>query len=190
MKKIALFIIILFTGFNGLAQEKEQNPLTKANLKLNILSIFVQTINLSFEHEIARRQSLQLNVLGIANFDYTSFLPILEPFKEKLDEENNEYTGYAITPEYRLYLGQSNELTGVYFSPFFRYFSYEVKGKLKVESTGVGLLTGYQAVLGHKAVVDVFLGTGFNEYKLDYGNFEDTASKSHIRFGFNLGFAF
>lgn len=190
MKKVALFIIILFTGVNSLAQQKEQSTLTKANVKLNILSIFVQTFNLSFEHEIAHRQSLQLNILKIADVDFTSFLPLEESFKDKLDEEKNEYTGYAITPEYRLYLGHNNELTGIYISPFFRYFSYEVINKLKVEGIGFGLLTGYQAVLGHKVVVDVFLGTGFNEYKLDYGYLEDTASKSQIRFGFNLGFAF
>lgn len=96
-----------------------------------------------------------------------------------------------MTPEYRLYISRDHELTGLYVSPFLRYLNYEIKGPpnyyYTLTSTGAGFLTGYQSIIGHQVVIDVYLGLGVNEYKIDYGQFEETDSKNQVRFGFNLG---
>lgn len=192
IKKYTVLLIALI-GFHATAQE-QTHKLTTKNIKVNFLSLFIQTVSLSYEHQINPNHSLQLNTLAIINFDLTAYLPIKDNYLTKLSDEKNTYLGYAFTPAYRLYFGRDYELTGLYVSPFLRYLNYEIIGPsiydYKIISTGYGLLTGYQSIIGHQVVVDVYLGLGVNEYKIDYNQFEETVNKNQIRFGFNLGWAF
>ncbi|GAA4401389.1 hypothetical protein GCM10023187_15530 [Nibrella viscosa] len=121
-------------------------------LKANLISPFFRTANISFEKVINQDRSLQVG------FYYTG-----------LRYKNTRFSGYGITPEYRMYLSidQKDAPHGFYLAPFLRYQQFSlnqvdtgVGGSLT--TYGGGVTGGYQALFSDRITLDAFLGPSYN----------------------------
>ena len=162
-------------------------------LKVNILSPLAKTGSFFYEHQVSGHQSVQLGGLFTAwSFDDTKI------------------TGFALTPEYRVYLSESKPaLEGFYFGPFVRYQnltltvaedypstggSSTVEGKASLNTYGGGVVAGYQCLFKKRFTLDAFLGPSYNGGSLkvtagdasqtfDAGTFTGFGLRSGITFG-------
>jgi hypothetical protein len=178
MKHAILTIgIICLMAFNVLAQENA--------LKLNPLSIFAATGNVSYERAISSKQSFQLGV----HYSGIKFSSI-------------KYTGYGITPEFRFYLGQE-VMNSFYVAPFARYQSFtiaevETDSKATLTIMGGGVLLGRQWILGESFTIDLFMGPKYSStnFKVSNGDVDDFKNAKKLfdgmglRSGFTIGFTF
>jgi hypothetical protein len=160
--------------------------------KVNMFSPIVKTGSFFFEHQLNEKASLQLGVF------YTGFKVV-----------DTKFSGYGITPEYRLYPSE-NAISGFYVAPFVRYqsFSLEVKdgymnddgvtedAKATFSSFGGGIVVGRQWLFGEFITFDMFIGPQLNGGSLkvksgDENDFElGSFSGFGIRLGVTLGVAF
>jgi hypothetical protein len=118
--------------------------------------------------------------------------------------------GFALTPEYRLYLSESKPaLKGFYLGPFLRYQNLTltaqeeyagidgggtVEGKASLNAFGGGMVAGYQFLFKKRFTLDAFLGPSYNGGSLkvtsgdasqtfDAGAFSGFGVRSGITFG-------
>jgi hypothetical protein len=162
------------------AQEYPKNA-----FKMNPLSLIVLTGNVAYERAVADNQSVQLGVF----FTGATLFEI-------------KYSGWGITPEYRIYVaGNKQVLNGVYIGPFLRYRNFHLRerdgdSEAEYSSVGGGLVLGMEKTLASRFVLDLFLGPQFTAptFKHRTGN-EDferygLARTVGLRTGITLGFAF
>lgn len=177
-------------------------------LKLNVAALALKNISVQYERILTRRSSVALGL----RYAPEATLPLASLVKKAvLDEpgtdksaastiENATLANFAITPEYRLYLGKGYG-QGFYIAPFYRYAVYDVKkmnvgygdgmsknidlGGTFTTNTG-GILFGVQWYLAQCLKLDLWiLGPAYGTGK---GNIEGissvnftTADKEDIR---------
>lgn len=183
MKKVFLALIATASLFAANAQYAGQTT-SKSAIKINPLSLFVLTPNVSYEKAVGEKQSFQLGAF------YSGFTI-----------SDLKYSGVGVTPEYRFYLGQSGEaLKGLYVAPFVRYQNFkfedkETKDKATFSSFGGGAILGWQGVGRGGFVTNVFAGPSYNAGNIKTNSSEDAFDIKGgikgfgIRLGVNIGFA-
>jgi hypothetical protein len=181
MKKLIVAACILFAALGSKAQDVSPQQA----VKINPLSLFLITGNVSYEHKTADNQSFQVGV-----------------FYSGVSLSGLKYSGLGITPEYRFYFaGHKQALDGVYAAPFLRYQSFTLKEKSTLDkanysSFGGGALIGWEKASRSGFVIDLFVGPAFNAGKFkndaDEDEFDITSGIDGfgIRAGIALGFAF
>lgn len=182
MKK--LFTCVLL--FAVIAGAKAQDESKQNAIKINPLSLFLATGNVSYERAVSENSSVQLGI-----------------FYSGVNISGLKYSGLGITPEYRFYVaGRRQALNGMYVAPFLRYQNFSLKDKdsgdeASFSSFGGGALLGWEKTWGSGFVLDLFAGPSYNSGKVksDSGNedqFDVSAGISGfgVRTGITLGFAF
>lgn len=177
MKKL-LIVALIFSSASAFAQQNA--------IKVNILSPVVKTINVSFEHAISEKGSLQLG------FFYTG-----------IKVSDIKYSGFGITPEYRIYLSESPAPEGFYVAPYARYQKLTLSttvndSKADFSAIGGGLVIGKQWIFSERVTLDIFLGPNYSSgtVKVTSGSEDEFNSLSGgfdgfgIRTGITLGIAF
>ena len=180
MKKI-LFLTAFVAAVSGI---QAQNTHSNA-IKLNPLSLIFSTGNIAYERAIAPNQSIQLGA-----------------FYSGVSLSGLKYSGWGVTPEYRIYFAGAKEaLNGVYVGPFVRYQSFNLTDKASSTATtyssiGGGAILGWQKAWNSGFVLDLFAGPSYNS-----GKFKNSSDESMfnvkggingfgVRTGITLGFAF
>ncbi|MBO9203426.1 MULTISPECIES: DUF3575 domain-containing protein [Niastella] len=182
MKKVVL-VMSLAVGFCiAKAQDGGSNA-----IKINPLSLFLATGNVSFERAITENQTFQLGM-----------------FYSGVKISDLKYSGFGITPEYRFYVaGHREAMNGVYVAPFLRYQNFKVKDtdtkdKVTFSSFGGGGLVGWEKSWDSGFLLDLFIGPSYNSGKVkeEGGANEDNFKISGgidgftLRTGLTLGFRF
>ncbi|MEZ4605216.1 MAG: DUF3575 domain-containing protein [Bacteroidales bacterium] len=145
MKKATLFAVLGLLLSTGLMAQK------KSNIKTDLLSPIIRTYVLKFETAISENSSIQVGAL------YTNFL---------LGSDAGDFSGFAVTPEFRYYLSETPAPNGTYIAPNVRYMKHTVTdlngdtGSLS--SLGFGLNLGKQLVAKDIFVVDAWFGPTYN----------------------------
>ncbi len=169
--------------------EKKEFP--KRIIKLNPFSVFVDVVNLSYEVKTKEQQSFNLNTIFILGLDLTRELGINQYELTSSDT----YSGFVLSPEYRFYFGNSEELKGTYTSPFYNLLIYNVSNKhasneISVMGHAIGILFGYQAMIRHRVALDFNIGLGRRMQTIDYKIGSDHRSDLIYKIGVNIGVAF
>jgi len=150
MKKLLLAAALLAGSASAASA---QNTVVKAN----IFSPLVKTGSFFVEHAVGKHHSIQLGGL------FT-----------KWSAGDTNLSGFALTPEYRLYLSDSKPaLQGFYVGPFLRYQNLTLSqdyvstgGGGKAEATlstyGGGVVVGHQWLFKQRFSLDTFLGPSYN----------------------------
>lgn len=178
MKK--LFLVLAFIVFTVASVKAQSNA-----IKVNPLSAFLATINLSYETKLSDQSTAQLGV-----------------FYSGVSFGSTRYTGIGITPEYRMYVGGGEALDGLYVAPFLRYQNFTIKetetdSKGSLSTFGGGVILGRQWILGEAFTLDLFIGPSYSagDVSVDAGD-EDTFENTGffngvgVRWGVTLGYAF
>jgi uncharacterized protein DUF3575 len=180
MKKVlaiaGLFVIVT----SATAQNTKQNA-----IKLNPLSLALMTGNVAYERAINHNQSIQIG-----------------GFYSGVSVGGLKYSGWGITPEYRIYFAGAKEaLNGVYAAPFVRYQSFTLTEKesqmeTSFTSMGGGATIGWQKMWKSGFTLDIFAGPAYNAGKFKNESDEDSFNLSFgmngfgVRTGLTLGFGF
>jgi len=189
MKKlVTLFLTFaMFLVFSGITDAQKKNA-----VKINIFSPIVKTFSGFYERALSDGASAQLG------FFYTGY-----------KVEDTKFSGWGLTPEFRLYPGKKEDLAGFYLAPFFRYSSFsletptvdpqtlqEIDGKATLSTIGGGLLIGGQFLFGDIVTLDLYIGPkyGSSDIKIDAGQEDDFSLGSFdgfgVRGGLTIGIAF
>jgi hypothetical protein len=180
MKKVVLITAFVAAVFGAHAQQANQNA-----VKINPLSLFLATGNVSYERAVKENQTFQIGLF------YTG-----------VGLSDLKYSGLGITPEYRFYVaGHKQAMNGVYVAPFARYQNFKIKDKstndkVSYSSIGGGALLGWEKTWNSGFVLDIFLGPSINSGKIkDNVDEEDWDISGGIdgftlRTGITLGFSF
>ena len=156
-------------------------------IKVNFLSPILKVGNFQFEHALNEKSSIQLGVFF---------------GKIKVSDSDVSFTGFGVTPEYRMYLGDDAAPAGFFVAPFVRYRSFKIKDdEFGDEGTitllGGGLLVGRQWLFSEKVTFELFLGPQYSggnaKVTSGQGNFDDDIGIFDgfgLRAGVSLGFAF
>ena len=181
MKK--LFVIACLVLSAG-ALKAQEGSFQQA-VKINPLSLFLLTGNVSYERAVTDNQTFQIG-----------------GFYSGVSVGGLKYSGLGITPEYRFYFGGKKEaMNGVYAAPFLRYQSFTFKDKTtedqaKFSSFGGGATIGWEKTWNSGFVLDLFIGPSYNAGKFKNESDEDAFDVSSgvngfgVRTGIALGFAF
>jgi hypothetical protein len=184
MKK-ALLMSALFAAALSVKTFAQGGSLHQNAIKLNPLSLIFATGNISYERAVNENQSFQIG-------GYYSGLSI----------GGLKYSGFGVTPEYRIYFGGAKQaLNGVYVGPFVRYQSFKLTDKETTDKTtftsfGGGAILGWEKSWNSGFVLDLFAGPGYNAGKFkndsDDNEFDLKAGINGfgVRTGITLGFAF
>jgi len=175
----SILIAFLCLIFNTSWAQTERTDI----LKINPLSGIFETGSVFYEHKIDNKHSWQL---GLAYVGYTS--------------TDIQYSGWIVTPEYRIYLHQK-ALSGIYIGPFLRYQNFNLTNSDNAtgnySSFGGGVVIGHQWVYRKGFVLDLFAGPAYNGGKTKYYNGLATFSGPGfgidgvgLRAGLSLGFGF
>lgn len=176
MKKL-LVIAAIFSSASAFAQQNA--------VKVNILSPIFSTINVSFEHALSETGSLQLG------FYYTG-----------ASVGDTKFSGFGITPEYRIYLSETPAIEGFYLAPYARYQSYTLStdiddSEATFSAFGGGVVIGKQWVFKERVTLDLFLGPNYSSGKVEVKTGSEDSfdiggafDGFGIRTGLTLGIAF
>lgn len=176
MKKIkyAIAICIAMGIYNVSVAQK-----TKSNLvKVNLAGLALGNYGLQYERVLNKRWSFALGY----RFQPKSKLPLTGLISSGNNAEADEainsvrLSNYAITPEFRFYLGKKGYGRGFYFAPFYRLASFSATGvnvdytsstpggtpgsidlQGTIKGNSVGLLMGSQWKLGKSVALDWFI---------------------------------
>jgi hypothetical protein len=180
MKKyIPICAFLLLSGLLGSHQGYGQSNA----VKVNILAPVVRTFSISYERKVSETGSAQLA------FFYTGY-----------SVSNTKFSGYGLTPEYRVYLSEAGAINGFYVAPFLRYTNFNLKDETSnddatLSAFGGGVLIGRQWVFKERVTLDLFLGPKYMSSTLS-GNSSNSSFKTDafegfgIRTGITLGVAF
>jgi hypothetical protein len=162
MKKI-FFVIAFLLTVSVFAQEN--------NIKLGIGGIAMGDYSLSYERLITPKSTINAN-FGYLNLEWGA-LPVVSLSDISSDVKLNQIkSGLHSSIDYRFYAGKKDNLRGIYFAPYVRYWDYkfvmddEIDGTIfdintKVWSIGLGFQMGYQWLVSDKISIDwYFLGFG------------------------------
>jgi hypothetical protein len=181
MKKL-IVVACLFLSAGAI---KAQEGSFQQAIKINPLSLFLLTGNVSYERAVADNQSVQIGM-----------------FYSGMSISDIKYSGLGITPEYRFYFaGHKEAMNGVYAAPFLRYQSFTFKdkestNKANYSSFGGGATIGWEKTWDSGFVLDIFAGPSYNAGKFkneaDEDDFDITSGVNGfgVRTGIVLGFAF
>lgn len=182
MKKFLLLAAVMF----ALLSVSELNAQKKNLIKVNFISPILRTANFQFEHGF-EKSSMQLG------FYYTGY---------KISD--TKFTGFAITPEYRMYFSSTKTAPeGFFLAPFVRYQNYSLKTtdagmeeKATLSSFRPGLCVGYQFIFSDIVSFEMFMGPSYSVTTLDVetgdeGSFSyDAFDGFGVRAGMTIGVAF
>jgi hypothetical protein len=181
MKNFLIIVAFLAVVSGVKAQEAGRSNA----IKLNPLSLIFATGNISYEKAVSSNKSFQLGAF------YSSF-----------GLSDLKYSGFGITPEFRLYFaGRKEALNGVYVAPFARYQNFSLSQKSSDNKTtfstiGGGATLGWQKMWGSGFVLDLFAGPSYssakfkNESDQDEFNVKGGLTGFGVRTGLTLGFGF
>lgn len=172
-KRILIFSLASALSISVFSQDKRNN------LKINIFSPILKTLNLQFERKLKEDQSFQLGAF------YTGY-----------SNGGTTLSGFGLTPEYRLYL-TNVVFNGVYIAPFARYQSFTLtddqNDKGTLSTFGGGLILGRQWLFKDKITLDIFIGPTYNSGSVkvtsggnnfDVGSFDGFGVRAGVCFGF------
>lgn len=151
-------------------------------IKANIFSPILRTGSFFYEQAVNENSSLQLG------FFYTGI---------KIDE--TRFSGFGITPEYRLYLSESKDvLNGFYVGPFLRYQNFKLEDELsndeaKLTTFGGGVLVGHQWIFKERFSLDTFIGPSYFGGSIEVegdADEEDFSADIFNGFGVRIGVTF
>lgn len=184
MKKplLLFFVFALFSNSSIFAQKQNL-------IKVNFLSPVVKTFNFQYEHAISEKKSLQLGIF------YTGY-----------STSGTSFSGFGITPEFRMYLAAGKIAPeGFYLAPFIRYQSFTLKAtedfsgteaKATMSAFRPGFIVGYQWLFSDIVSLEFFLGPSysFSSLKVTSGTESDFSTGIFdgfgLRSGLSLGIAF
>jgi hypothetical protein len=165
-----LFLILFFVQPEANAQRKTeprkpQRTVVESTpqnvLKINPLSLFTLTTNVSYERVINSQMSGQLG------FFYTF---------PSVTIANTQFRGFGITPEFRYYFAAIEAPKGFYVASFLRYQRFtltydnpessQYNGEAIFRATGVGATVGGQWLFGNGFTVDAFFGLAANSFNI------------------------
>ena len=168
MKKALLLPALLLAG----AAHAQTNA-----LKVDIFQPIINTLAVSFEHKLSETSSFQLGVSGTFGYkddNYNSFSSY-----SGSSYNRRSTSGFALTPEYRLYLSEKHPaLEGFYVAPFLRYQYLSQTGAYSVynptglplqvkqydaslSAFGLGVTVGRHWIFKRRFSLDVFTGPGY-----------------------------
>lgn len=169
MKKALLLPALLLAG----AAHAQTNA-----LKVDIFQPIINTLAVSFEHKLSETSSFQLGVSGTFGYKDDSY----GGFNSYNGSGYNgrSTSGFALTPEYRLYLSEKHPaLEGFYVAPFLRYQYLSQTGEYSVynpttglssqakqydaslSAFGLGVTVGRHWIFKRRFSLDVFTGPGY-----------------------------
>lgn len=181
MRKV--FFAVLFLTTITIANGQVKNA-----IKFNIFSPVVRTGSFFYERILSESSSLNFGFL------FT-----------KASVGDTDFKGWAFTPEYRFYLGETAAPHGFYVAPYLRYQSftltdedsYEMEySKAEMTGFGGGLLVGRQWLFKERVTFDLFIGPSYTkaDMKVKSGDENDFETGSWdgfgVRAGVTLGIAF
>ncbi|WP_017730666.1 DUF3575 domain-containing protein [Nafulsella turpanensis] len=189
MKRI---LAVAFLLGCGIFMSGELQAQVRSNVvKFNPLSLAVGTFNFSYERVLNDSKAVQLGVY------FTS-----------IGTDALKYSGYGITPEYRLYLSESKGAPeGWHVTPFLRYSSFNLSTSAEgmeesatMTTFGGGVVAGHQWLFGQsdRVTLDMYIGPKYDKASFKY---EGSAGEEDfdlngglsgfwIRGGLTLGVAF
>jgi len=138
-------------------------------LKVDIFQPIINTAALSFEHKLSETSSFQLGLSGTFGYKDGAYYS---------GYSGPSTSGFAITPEYRLYLSEKHAaLEGFYVAPFARYQylsqtgdyypnnpsgpSYGQQFEASLSAFGLGVTVGRHWIFKRRFSLDIFLGPGY-----------------------------
>jgi hypothetical protein len=177
MKKITLLVLSMLMLSAGLHAQKMNA------VKTDLFSAFLRTGVIKYERAFNENLSAQLG------FFYTGYSP---------GDSDAKLSGWAITPEFRLYLSDTPAPAGFYLAPNFRYMKQTAEDEMTNEtasltSLGLAINLGKQWIFKDIVVVDAWLGPAYNFRTLDDPSGEvdvEGADGFGIRLGVAIGIAF
>lgn len=181
MKKLFVSAMLIAVCFSASAQSEMR---TNA-IKLNPLSLAFLTGNISYEKAVSKTSSVQLGV-----------------FYSGVNFSGLKYSGFGLTPEYRIYFGGGKQaLNGVYAAPFVRYQNFtledtEIDNKTTFTTIGGGATIGWQKMWNSGFVLNLFAGPSYNSAKFKNESDEEEFDIKGgftgfgIRTGLTIGFGF
>jgi len=179
MKKITVLILFTLFMFSAVVNAQKSNL-----IKTSLTSPFLKTYVIAYERVVNENVGAQLG------FYYTG--------ASTLDVQ---FSGFAITPEFRYYLSEEKAApNGAFIAPFFRYQSFTLEDQENIASanfTGIGggLLIGIQRVFKETISLSAFIGPSYISPSVEYndpGNefFDKGSGGFWARAGVNIGIAF
>lgn len=108
-------------------------------VKLNLLALGVTNVSLQYERVLGEKTSV---ALGGSFLIPTSAGAVTGGLDESFTDVS--FSGFAFTPEFRLYLGKKEAPRGFYIAPYLRYSSYTLKSNTTfnyVDATTFGTVT-------------------------------------------------
>ena len=170
MKKALLLPALLLAG----AAHAQTNA-----LKVDIFQPIINTLAVSFEHKLSETSSFQLGVSGTFGYKDDSYVGFSSYGGSSYDRRST--SGFALTPEYRLYLSEKHPaLRGFYVAPFLRYQYLSQTGEYSVydpttgfssqakqydaslSAFGLGVTVGRHWIFKQRFSLDVFTGPSYN----------------------------
>ena len=179
MKKLTILLVFILASFITYSQSNA--------VKLNPLSLFVATGNLSYERVVSEKGSVQLGF-----------------FYSGIKVQTFRFSGWGITPEYRFYI-TSTAPEGFYVAPYFRYSSFSITessidppSKASIAVMSGGAVVGWQFVIKEKMTLEGFIGpklSTISSFNVQSGNLTVDEIPAFgggfgVRAGMNIGFAF
>ena len=160
MRKFKLIILLSFSYLFVAAQDQGSEPAAYRNsIKINPLSFFSSTFQLSYETRIAKDQSLNFS----AGLIYK-------------DTDSKSVNGYRGEFQFRYFVLQRETISAVrklYFAPFvfdqyadvidrnyYNYIGTQDIYHYKVNSFGAGVVMGVNWTFARRFVIDTFVGGG------------------------------
>ncbi len=180
MKKILFSLLAGVILSSGILNAQKTNV-----VKTSLTSIFLKTYVVAYEKAINEDMAAQLGFY----YTSTSFL-------------DTEFSGYAITPEFRYYLSDEKIApNGPFIAPFFRYQNFTLSDQSSGESatfTGVGggILVGAQKVFKDVITLSAFIGPSYISPSVTYDDpnhtweFDRGDGGVWARAGINVGIVF
>jgi len=199
--RILIILCLAFTAISlkAIAQNKESKDLsTQLNhIKLNLTALVFKNYSVQYERILKKRSSVALSIRVMPS----TSLPFKAWIRDYIigdDPETNKtldqlrLSNFAITPEYRFYLGKKGYGRGIYIAPFYRFASFKTNTMVityqstltqqntivmsgKMVNNTVGVLLGAQWLLGKNIDLDLWiLGP---HYGNGNGDFTGTTSK-------------
>ena len=190
-------ILLLFTAFSVpvQAQTSSMPPVNAGSsrpqrpnfVKFNLVSPFLNSVTIAYERKTDTCTSLMFGASYI-NCTYN----------------NIQYSGLALTPEYRFYMSSTESPAGFFVAPFVRYMylstrsentSYDITGQGttslvtgKNHNLGAGFILGKQWVFNDLVGIELFAGPVYNWNA--YSEITPTGAIRgySCRFGANIGF--
>jgi hypothetical protein len=201
MRQFSLIIFLCFAYSVVSAQDQESKPVVYRNsLKVNPLSFFSGTFQMSYERLIGTDKSINIS----AGLTYK-------------DSDSKTVNGYRGELQYRYFVLQRETPRAsrkLYFAPFVfdqytdvtdrdYYYSYPYPGyddnyHYTVNSVGAGIVMGVKWVFAKRFVLDAFVGGGVrtsnlprhSEYYYEDGLTDYGYKGIFPRIGLDLGFTF